>query len=160
MVRHIALWLEKPALNMLFANCFFAKLAEFIGNLIDRERDRKEKFSVRNWPVGEEERRESMMRVCWRPGPNIITGLELKRLLCLIFISFAVLNINVDIKERGRRRIERAKVAREEGVNATNECKLNCEIFSRIESRFHHLSYRGCTIRIDRQKLCNISIVS
>lgn len=63
MVRHIALWLEKPALNMLFANCFFAKLAEFIGNLIDRERDRKEKFSVRNWPVGREERRESMMRV-------------------------------------------------------------------------------------------------
>lgn len=41
------------------------------------------------------------MRVSWRRGPvNIITGLELKRLLCLIFISFAVLNINVDIKER------------------------------------------------------------
>lgn len=38
-----------------------------------------------------------MMRVCSRPGPNIITGLELKRLLCLIFISFAVLNINADI---------------------------------------------------------------
>lgn len=67
------------------------------------------------------------MRVSWRRGPvNIITGLELKRLLCLIFISFAVLNINVDIKERGEGgRIERAKVAREEGVSATNECKLN-----------------------------------
>ena len=41
------------------------------------------------------------MRVCSRPGPNIITGLELKRLLCLIFISLAVLNINADIKEKG-----------------------------------------------------------
>lgn len=45
---------EKLALNMLRANCFFAKLAKFNGNLIDRAQDRKEKFSVENWPWGGE----------------------------------------------------------------------------------------------------------
>lgn len=40
------------------------------------------------------------MRASSRGGPDIIVGLELKRLLRLIFISFGVLNINVDIKER------------------------------------------------------------
>lgn len=101
-----------------------------------------------------------MMRVCSRPGPNIITGLELKRLLCLIFISFAVLNINADII-REREEKNRAKVARE-GVNATNECKLNRGIFSRVESRFHHLFIGEDAIRMDhsRRKLRSIFITT
>ena len=49
-------------------------------------------------------------------GPSIITGLELKRLLCLIFISFGVLNINVDIKEREEESSARRDQEPREGV--------------------------------------------